>query len=215
MTRVPWWGHISASLAPVFLIGGWTLAAALQPAGYSSGRDTISALAGYGARDRWVMTAGLVGLGVCHVVTSFALRPAAGAGRLILAGGGVATVLVAAFPLPEDGTSQAHRWAAGVGFVALAAWPLFAWRRDTVPPGLRPGLSVLAAAVLFGLLAWFVAELYGDGARLGLAERFVAGAQSLWPLAVVLLCTNRGLHTCGCWPRSSVPSSARAATPKR
>jgi hypothetical membrane protein len=187
MTRVPWWGLVSASLAPVFLIGGWTLAAALQPAGYSPVRDTISALAGIGARDRWVMTVGLIGLGVCHVVTSFALRPAAGAGRLILALGGVATVLVAAFPLPDAGTSQAHRWAAGVGFVTLAAWPLFAWRRgDFVPPGLSPGVSVLAATVLFGLLAWFVAALLGDGALVGLAERFVAGAQSLWPLAVVL-----------------------------
>ena len=73
MIRVPWWGVVSASLAPVFLIGGWTLAASLQPAGYSAVRDTIRALAGLGARDRWVMTAGLVGLGVCHVVTSLAL----------------------------------------------------------------------------------------------------------------------------------------------
>jgi hypothetical protein len=56
-----------------------------------------------------------------------------------------------------------------------------------VPLGLSPGASVLAATVLFGLLVWFVAELYGDGARVGLAERFVAGAQSLWPLTVVLL----------------------------
>jgi hypothetical membrane protein len=144
--------------------------------------DTISALAGLGARDRWAMTAGLVGLGVCHVVTSLALRPAAVVGRLVLAVGGMATVMVAAFPLPDAGTSQAHRWAAGVGFVTLAAWPLFAWRRgDTVPLGLRPGVSVLAAAVLFGLLAWFAAELYGDGTRVGLAERIVAGAQSLWP----------------------------------
>ena len=65
---------------------------------------------------------------------------------------------------------------------------LFAWRRgDTVPLGLSPGVSVLAATVLFGLLAWFAAELSGDSTRVGLAERFVAGAQSLWPLAVVLL----------------------------
>jgi hypothetical membrane protein len=187
MIRVPWWGVVSASLAPVFLIGGWTLAAALQPAGYSAVGDTISALAGLGARARWVMTAGLVGLGVCHVVTSLALRPAAGIGRLVLAVGGIATVMVAAFPLPDAGTSQAHRWAAGMGFVTLAAWPLFAWRRgDTVPLGLSPGVSVLAATVLFGLLAWFAAELSGDSTRVGLAERFVAGAQSLWPVAVVL-----------------------------
>jgi len=40
---MPWWASLSAAMAPVFLVGGWTLAAALQPAGYNSVRDTISA----------------------------------------------------------------------------------------------------------------------------------------------------------------------------
>src|SRR5262245_28691786 len=109
MRRVPWWAVVSAGLAPVFLIGGWTLAARLQPRGYNSLRDTISALAGLGATDRWVMTAGLAGLGICHLVTSLGLRPAASTGRVALAVGGVATILVAAFPLPRIGTSEAHR----------------------------------------------------------------------------------------------------------
>jgi hypothetical membrane protein len=184
---VPWWGVLSATLAPVFLIGGWTLAAALQPPGYDPQRDTISALAGLGATNRWVMTVGLLGLGVCHVVTALALRPAARAGRALLAVGGVAPIAVGAFPLPAIGTSQAHRIAAGVGFLTLAAWPLFAWRRDpSAPSALRPVASILAAVVLFGLLGWFAVELGGDGDRVGLTERLVAGAQSLWPLVVVL-----------------------------
>ena len=41
-----------------------------------------------------------------------------------------------------------------------------------------------ASVVLIGTLAWFAAELGGD--RVGLAERFAAGAQALWPLVVVL-----------------------------
>ena len=178
---------LSSALAPVFLLGGWTVAAALQPAGHSSVRDTISALAGLGATDRWVMTIGLAGLGICHLVTALGLRPAAGAGRLILAIGGVATVLVAVFPVPLVGTSGMHRWVAGIGFVTLGLWPALAWRRGRpVPWGLRQLTSIVAAAVLLGLLGWFALELSSDGPRVGLTERIVAGAQAFWPLVVVL-----------------------------
>jgi hypothetical protein len=187
MERVPWWTVLSASAAPVFLIGGWTLGAALQPAGYNSIRETISALAGLAASHREVMTIGLAGLGTCHAVTAAGLRSAAGGGRLLLALGGAATVLVAAFPVPSTGTSQLHGVMAGIGFVTLGLWPALAWRRRrAVPWGLRPVLSTAAAAVLIGMLGWFVAELFGHGERIGLSERFLAGAQALWPLVVVL-----------------------------
>jgi hypothetical membrane protein len=187
MGRVPWWTVLSAAMAPVFLIGGWTLAAALQPAGFSSVRDTISALAGLGATDRWVMTIGLAGLGICHLVTASGLRPAAGAGRLMLATGGVATVLVAVFPVPSVGTSAIHRVAAGIAFVTLGLWPALAWRRGrSAPWPLRPAVSIVAAATMIGLLGWFAVELYGDGAWIGLTERLLAGAEALWPLLVAL-----------------------------
>jgi hypothetical protein len=42
----------------------------------------------------------------------------------------------------------------------------------------------VATVFMIGLVLWFVAELHGD--HRGLAERTAAGAQSLWPLAVVL-----------------------------
>jgi hypothetical membrane protein len=172
---------VSAPLAPVLLIGGWTLAAQRQPAGYDATRDTISALAGLGATDRWVMTAGLVGVGVCHIVTASALRPAATAGRLLLATGGVATLAVAAFPVPRSGSSAAHAAAALVAFGALTLWPLFA------------RVSRGATAVLAILLAWFGLELFGDGAHVGLSERVLAAAQAIWPLcAVVLVRPSRG-----------------------
>jgi hypothetical membrane protein len=187
MVRVPWWAVVSSGLAPVFLIGGWTLAAALQRDGYSSVRDTISGLAGFGATDRWVMTAGLYGLGACHVVTALALRTAAPAGRVLLAVGGLATIAVAAFPLPTVGTSNPHRIAAGIAFGALAIWPALAVRdRPDAPWGLRLWVGLVAATVLLGLIGWFVAELAAGGPRIGLTERFVAGAQALWPLVVVL-----------------------------
>ena len=187
MSRVPWWAVVSAALAPVFLVGGWTVAAARQPAGYSSSRDSISALAGLAATDRAVMTAGLVGLGVCHLVTACGLRPARLTGRLMLAVGGLATILVAAFPLPLVGTSQTHGLVAGLAFVALGLWPAFAWRHGPAAPwGLRPYVSFIAAAGLLVLLGLFAAQLSVDGAFIGLTERLVAGAEAVWPLVVVL-----------------------------
>jgi hypothetical protein len=95
---VPWWGVLSSAAAPVLLVGGWMVAAMLQPGSFDQVRQTISALAAYGAADRQVMSVALLGVGVCHVVTGLALRPAAWPGRVLLMTGGVAAVLVAAFP---------------------------------------------------------------------------------------------------------------------
>ena len=174
-----WWAVVSSGLAPVFLIGGWTLAAHRQPAGYDATTDTISALAGLGAADRWVMTAGLVGLGLCHVVTALGLGPVGTAGRVLLAVGGLATLMVAVFPVPTAGSSSAHAVAALVAFGALTLWPALA----RVP---RPYVAVAVTVVLAVLLAWFGAELFGDGRRTGLSERVLAAAQALWPFCVAV-----------------------------
>jgi hypothetical membrane protein len=168
----------------VLLVGGWTIAQARQPPSYDPVRDTISALAALGASDRFIMTSALAGLGACHVVTAAGLRPVRRRGRAVLATGGVATVLVAAFPQPAHGHSVAHTVAAAVAFVSLAGWPLFAAARHSAGPLLGPGASVAASCVLLGLVAWFAAEIHGD--QRGLAERAAAGAQALWPLAVVV-----------------------------
>lgn len=183
MKRIPRWAVASAVAAPVLLVGGWTLAEVRQPPGYNPVRDTISALAAYGARDRWVMTSALAGLGACYVITALGLRPARRAGRVVLAGGGAATLLVAAFPQPAHGNSVSHTVAATVAFISLGAWPVFAARRRPRAPLLTRTASASATVVLLGLVVWFAAELHG-GQR-GLAERAAAGAQALWPLAVV------------------------------
>jgi hypothetical membrane protein len=187
---VPWWGLVSSAVAPVLLVGGWTLAAGLQPGSFDAVAGTISSLAAVGAADRWVMTLALAGVGACYVITGLALRPAASAGRLILMSGGAATMLVAAFPeTAGDGGSLSHTLWAAVGFVALAVWPLAARRRGPwVPAWLRPGVCASAAGVLVGLLAWFGTELIGGGRQVGLAERVLAGVEAVWPLAVVLAC---------------------------
>jgi hypothetical membrane protein len=132
------------------------------------------------------MTAALAALGICYLVTAFGLRPAARAGRIVLAVGGVATVLVAVFPLPRTGASSAHTAAAGVAFAALALWPALAGRRGrAVPWGLRRSVSVTAAMVLSVLVGWFALAL-PRGVDVGLVERFAAGAESIWPLLVVV-----------------------------
>jgi len=184
MKQIPGWTLAAATGAPVLLVGGWTLAQTRQPPAYNAVRDTISALAAEGAADRWVMTSALAGLGLCHFITATGLRPAARGGRAVLAGGGVATLLVAAFPQPARGNSTAHTVAAATAFVALGAWPAFAARRSMWAPLLTPTNSALASTGLLGLVVWFALELHG--AQRGLAERAAAGAQALWPLAVVV-----------------------------
>jgi hypothetical membrane protein len=202
VNRIPWWALGSSAAAPVLLASGLIFAEALQPPGYSPVRDTISALAARGATDRWVMTSALAGLGICHVVTAVGLRPARQGGRAVLAGGGVATLMVAAFPQPVQGNSVAHTVAATVAFVSLGAWPVFAAHRRSLAPLLTRRSSIVASAILLGLVIWFVAEVHG-GER-GLAERAAAGAQALWPLAVVVT-TRRVLDRSARMTRADEP----------
>jgi hypothetical protein len=208
----PWWGLLSSAAAPTLLIGGWTWAAARQEVGFDSFTQTISALAALDATDRWVMTSALAGVGLAHITTALALRDAALPGRLLLGGGGVATVLVAALPLPTvlgDGGSAPHAIVAGISFGALAIWPAFAMRRRTrvrhtydgpagpgavhhqIAWGLRPKVAVAATAILLAGVGWFVSDLGQDMSQVGLSERVAAGAQAVWPLLVVLSTRRR------------------------
>ena len=190
---VPWWGVLSSAAAAVLLAGGWTVAAMLQPGSFDQVTQTISALAAHGATDRWVMTLALLCVGACHVITGLALRPAAAPGRILLMAGGVATVLVASYPVPAGGgRSVPHTVAAAVAFLALAVWPVAGGRRGAaVPWVLRPAVCAGASAALLCLLGWFCLELVTGGMQLGLAERVAAEAQALWPLAVVIACYRR------------------------
>lgn len=204
---------MSSAAAPTLLIGGWTVAAARQDTGFDSVTQTISALAALDASDRWVMTAALTGVGLAHMTTALALRSAATPGRAILATGGLATLFVAAFPLPTvlgDGGSTPHAVAAGISFGALAIWPAFAMRgkgavgqaagqaaghtagqKRQIPWGLRRKVALTATAALLAGVAWFASDLGDEITRVGLSERVTAGAQAIWPLLAVLS-TRRG-----------------------
>jgi len=186
---VPWWGVLSSVAAPVLLVGGWTVAAGLQPR-FDPVADTVSALAAQGATDRWVMTLTFVVVGICYIVTALALRPARAAGRLILIAGVLAGMLVAASPERAGDTYPVpHIIAAVAGLAGLVTWPAGAWRRGpAVPWGLRPAVAATAVVVLLVLVAWFGAELILGIGQVGLAERIAGVAQAIWPLAVVLSC---------------------------
>ncbi len=190
----------------MLLVGGFLLAGSLTPGGFDQVAGTISDLAARDAAHPKVMTTALAGLGVCHLLTAAALRPARLPGRAVLAVGGLASIGVAAAPLPAGGgTSAVHGVAAATAFAALALWPALAWRpsrpgtptpRHDVPAGalpapdrlglLRPVPSLVAAGALLGLTAWFAVELRADRGLVGASERAAAVAQALWPLAVVV-----------------------------
>jgi hypothetical protein len=119
------------------------------------------------------MTAGLLVTGAAHLGTASGLRGVPLPGRLLLAVGGAATAAVGL--LPVDRLPTAHAVAAGIGFGALALWPVAATRRSGAPV-LRPAVTATASGLLLALLAWFVVELSGDGDAVGLSERAVAGA---------------------------------------
>jgi hypothetical membrane protein len=171
----------------VLLIGGFTLAAALQPAGYDPMIQSISSLAAQGAADQWLMTAALFLLGVCNIVTAFGLRTAALPGRITLGLGGLAAMLVALSPEPDGGTSIRHLTATGVGFTALALWPALAASEKPGTWALKPRVGYLATAVMAVGAGWFLLELHGHGAA-GLAERVLTVGQSVWPLAIAAAC---------------------------
>ncbi len=153
----------------------------------------VSALAGIGAADRWVMTVAFALAGGCEIVTGLALWPAGITGRLMLAAGGAAGIMVVAYPVRMgDGAPGSHIAWAVAGLAALAVWPALASRHgQAVPWALRPEVSVRVTVVLLILLAWFGLELVTSGGLAGLAERVLGEAQSAWPFAAVMSCRHQ------------------------
>ena len=168
------WAIVSASVAVLAPVVTWTVAARLQPPGYSAVRQTVSALAAHGATDRWVMTLGLSLLGLAHLVTAIGLTEVKRPARVILALGGLAVMVVATRPQPDSG----HIPAATIGFIALALWSVTA---KVIPGATR----ILAVGILAGLTIWFATQ-FGGGALLGLTERILILAEALWPLIVAV-----------------------------
>jgi hypothetical protein len=180
--RVPWWTVMTAGAAPALLVLGFLVAATLQPISYDPLRDTISALAARRTADPWVMTAAIAAVGACYLVTALGLSPARWFGRLALAGGGIATLSIAAFPMPLHGYSRPHALAVIAACTTMCAWPMLAAHRQHRVRVLTIAPNVAASAVTFGLIMWFTFEM--NGGQLGLAERCAAPALWLFPVAI-------------------------------
>ncbi|MFG3660364.1 DUF998 domain-containing protein [Streptomyces sp. NPDC047706] len=190
MRTVPRWALVSSGCAPVLLISGWTVAARLEGPAYDPFTQTISVLAAYGAAGSWVMTGAMLALGTCHLLTAWALRAAAPAGRVALAAGGAAALLVALLPAPSSGGSLRHGSVAAVAFTLLAVWPvLAAGRGGATPWALRPGPCAAATAAMCAGAAWFLMEMGHQGPA-GAVERLVTTLQSVWPFVVVVSCVR-------------------------
>jgi hypothetical membrane protein len=195
-------------LAPVILIGGWTLAADLQPVPFNAVQRSISALGAVGMPYRWVIALALLGVGVCHATTGIALRPAAEGGLALLVLGGISSILIAVNPQPSGGGSLAHETFSLVGVVVMTIWPVAAVRRESGAPfGLRPVAAAAITGVTLALLVWFSIELF-HGPELGLAERTVTADQSIWPLLVVL-------SVLAARQRAHMPAEEKAAAASR
>ncbi|MYS24106.1 Protein of unknown function [Streptomyces sp. DvalAA-14] len=207
MRRVAWWALLSSAIAPLVLLAGYTTGAALEGHRYNPVRQTISVLAAGDNDGYWALTSTLIAVGACHLVTALGLRPAARAGRLCLAGGGLAAILLVLFPAPAKGGSLPHGWVVGVGFSLLAVWPLLAMdHRPDAPWALRPAPSKAASALMWLGALWFVIELETGGV-VGIAERVVTSAQAAWPVVVVVSCLLHGSRL-----RSPAPARSEDAT---
>ncbi len=178
---------LSALTAAVALIGGWFVAAGMQPGGFDALHESISALAAVQTPHRGVMTTALIVTGLAHIVTAWSLGAAASAwGRVLLGAAGVATVGVAGVPLPSvSQSSTAHVVVAGVSFGLLAIWPWFAARPEGPPP-LRTPIARIVSVVLVLLVLSLPLAMGGGIQSFGLLERIVAAALVLYPLLTAL-----------------------------
>lgn len=174
---------LSSTAAALSLIGGWTLAQSVQQPDFDPVRESISALAAIATPNRWVMTTALVLTGLMHLVTAWGLPGMRWQGRAILAGAGVATVGVAALPLPGRGEGSAvHTGVAAAAFVLLAVWPWFG-THDRAEGLLRPQVARAASVVLLVAVVSLTMTLALPTGVFGLHERLVAAALVLWPAA--------------------------------
>ncbi|MGA8296908.1 MAG: DUF998 domain-containing protein [Acidimicrobiales bacterium] len=189
MRAIRWWAVAAAGAAPVLIIGGYFVATAVQPDSYDPVRDSISDLAKQGATDPWLMTSALAGVGFCYLFVALGLHPARPTGRIVLAFGGVATVLIATFRQPNHGYSLPHELAVVAAALTCCTWPLFASQRRHPALLMARAPSVAATGVLLGLVAWYALESHGT--LLGVAERCAAAAPPLWLFAVVLTTQRR------------------------
>ena len=182
----PAWVLVTAGLSPVLVIGGWLAAGAMQPASYSPLRDTVSALAGQGGAQPWIVTSALFVVGGCYLATAAGLIGLRFPARILLAVAGLSSIGIAASPEPAVGSTPQHLAWAVLGAAAITVWPAFTVRRGPGQPLILTARGAAVATVVFlALTGWLLVETR-DGALLGLSERVMTGVMTTWPFVVAL-----------------------------
>ena len=178
--------RIAAVVAPLALIGGWTVAAVLQPAGYRHRHPTISDLAAAGARYPAVMTVAFLLTGCALISIARSLRWLAPGARRVVMVGGAAVVVVGLVPVTT--LALAHSVAAAVAFIAMAIWPALSLRKG----GARPfPVAWVATATVGWTVLLLIVLLAPEMSYVGVFERVLAGTE----IVVVSIAAWRGNAT--------------------
>lgn len=183
---IPAWVLVTAGLAPVLAIGGPLAAGVVQPSSYSPLRDTVSALAGQGGAQAWIVTSALFVVGGCYLATAMGLTGLRLPARILLAVAGLSSIGIAASPEPAAGSTPQHLAWTALGAATITVWPAFTARRGPGQPLILTARgAAVVTAVFLALLGWLLLETR-DGTLLGLSERVMSAVQTSWPFIVAL-----------------------------
>jgi Protein of unknown function (DUF998) len=179
------WVLIDTALLPVVIVAAWTVAQTRQPHGFNAIRQSVSVLAGYGASDRWIVTAALYVAGAGYLLAASGLAQIGIPAQIGLLVSGVAGLGIAVFPEPAVGSTPPHLAFTALGAIALAIWPALVAAGPAVRErGLMSRRALLAVASGFSaLLLWTFVETQ-FGSALGLAERVSSALPMCWPFVV-------------------------------
>lgn len=193
LEKTPWIrlpALIAGVAAPIISIGGQLLAMSTWPE-YNPYVQTISEMAAGDAPTQVFMETIFCLVGVATIIFALFTPGIAKVGRALIFVSGFSFFGVAYFPLETmaGDSSFGHKFTAMVGFVLLAAWPLFGWRRDhNAPWVIRPLASILATAVMAVFCVWFLAVWANPGlGYVGTMERAAAWSEGIWPLIVAIV----------------------------
>lgn len=193
LAAIPWWGVVSAALAPVILLAGYLYAVTLTPT-YAAMTTTVSDLGAVETPTRWLMAFTLVFVGMAHVATALALRPVDIAGRWLLGAGGVALIVLAFVPNNVVGKFyMRHTLASAFAFGLLALWPALSARLGSgVPWPIRRRVAMVISLVSFVLIQVTLWGMILRASTDGIRELALYLFTAAWPLVVVLWVHLRG-----------------------
>ena len=179
---------VAAIVGPVQSVAGWLIAGAFWP-GFDHFGSTISDLAALDSPVWPLMSAFFLLGATLTIVAGVYARSFALPGRIVLVLAGIATYGLTVFQSPaQDEGSTMHRIFAGISFILMSAWPMFAIRwRGKAPWPLKPIGGILATVAFAAMSIWFLLVwLDPMFTAEGLAERLMVTAQA-WYLSLAIL----------------------------